>query len=256
MLHSDWLLKMMEKSGSNPRSRMLALFDLLHDWAGAPGVCGTLEKNAYLSGSAAGLLDYLARQARLSGIPDPDALAHQVYFIALGALRAELASSGGNAILQAKQAATVLLGAHAQAVPRRTQSVLMAGLMAGVTGLFLLALAGIMLPSGNDNGFIPQPQSIAKAQTSPAAHVALRTQPAPQLNSPDQVASLHDLLERIRQGVCQYPQALMLAPEQRAIFLEHVVNSTASAGPADMREIRELVRKVECYYPPVAMTAS
>jgi hypothetical protein len=74
-------------------------------------------------------------------------------------------------------------------------------------------------------------------------------------SSPDQVASLNDSLERMRRGVCQYPQALMLAPEARAVFLENVVNGSVPTDAGQIREARLLAQKVECYYAPVAMTA-
>lgn len=249
MLHSDWLLKMMEKSGADPKAQILALFDILHDWTEAPGMRPAFAETALQSGSAEKLLAYLTWQTTALRLPDPEAVAHQIYCIALGALQAQLAASGGDAFVQARSAAAVLLDTG---IPRKSH-VKAAALTASVC---MLVAAVFVAP---DIGIEPVRQPDAGA----VLPLPLRTQatalhPAKvlQANSPDQVASLHDSLERIRRGVCQYPQALMLPPEYRAIFIENVVNGSVSPSTTDMPEIRKLVQKVECYYPPVAMTAS
>ena len=36
ILHSDWLVRMIEKSANTPQARMLNFFDILDDWLNAP----------------------------------------------------------------------------------------------------------------------------------------------------------------------------------------------------------------------------
>jgi len=46
----------------------------------------------------------------------------------------------------------------------------------------------------------------------------------------------------------------MLAPEQRAPFLENVVDGdVADIQPESMVMVSQLYQKVDCYYPPAAM---
>lgn len=249
MLHSDWLLNMLEKSGTDPRSRTLALFDILHDWSTAPGLQPDAAKINCASGSADALLAYLTTQLTALRLAEPEVLAQQVHCIALGAWQAEMSGSCTGAFAQGKHAVAVLLDAQ------RTPAIARAKVAAMAASVCLIALSAAFVSS--DRTAPPQPP--AAVATAPAAMTTALTAPHParshQGNSPDQLASLHDSLERIRQGVCQYPQALMLAPEYRAVYLENVVNGSVPDSANQMREAHRLAQQVECYYPPVAMTA-
>ncbi|HSI21541.1 MAG TPA: hypothetical protein VK959_00835 [Methylophilaceae bacterium] len=240
MLHSDWLLKMLDKTGYTPRERVLALFDILQDWATAPG----LKTGTGMTGSENALIAYLARQLTALRLPEAEILAAQIYFIALGALHTAGTGECDNAFLQGRQAAAVLLDAHRP--PRRvnTGAAVVASLFVLVSAVFIAAGDYPVAPS--------QPMA---TRSMPTDIGAFRPVTARLGSSPDQVASLNDSLERMRRGVCQYPQALMLAPEARAVFLENVVNGSVPTDAGQIREARLLAQKVECYYAPVAMTA-
>jgi len=242
MLHSDWLLKMLDKCGRTPRQRILGLFDVLQDWTNAPGLQST---DPVLAGTEDALIAYLTRQAAAQQLPEPDILATQIYFIALGVLQMARADTPGDGFLQGKQAAAILLDAHRPALP------LGSGAVAATASVFVIGIA-LFLAGGNEP--IGSADNVALLPAS-VSIPALQSMEVSTNNSPDQVASLHDSLERIRRGVCQYPQALMLAPEARAVFLENVVNGSVPVDADQMREARQLMQKVECYYPPVAMTA-
>jgi hypothetical protein len=238
MLHSDWLLHMLDKAGTSPRARVLALFDILQDWSAAPGV----DRKTGLTTPSPALLAYLSQQLSALGASEPDMLAQQIYCLALGALQVSHGDDGMHAFVQGKQAAAVLLQAH---LPRRG---LTAGIGMAAAASMLLAATALFLLQGHasrDNVSVMPVQAAAPALRPLLVASA----------SPDQIASLHDSLERFRRGVCQYPQALMLAPEDRSVFLENVVNGTVPADSSQLHEARQLAQKVECYYAPVAMTA-
>jgi len=239
MLHSDWLLKMLDKTGNTPRQRILALFDILQDWMSAPG----LKTDTEMTGSEEALIEYLAGQLSALHLPEPDILATQIYFIALGALHTAGTGERGDAFLQGRQAAVVLLDAHRPPHRVKVGAAVAASIFAVVSAIFFSAGESPVAPS-QQMAALPAPTDIATFQP-----VRARLG-----NSPDQVASLHDSLERMRRGVCQYPQALMLAPEARAVFLENVVNGSVPTDAGQIREARRLAQKVECYYAPVAMT--
>lgn len=241
MLHSDWLLKMLDKAGNTPGRRVLALFDILQDWATAPG----LKADEEMTGSEDALIAYLTVQLSALRLPEPDILATQIYFIALGALQTAGTGEHDDAFLQGKQAAAVLLDAYRP--PRRVKT------EAAVAASFFILVSAIFISAGETPVAPSQPMATFPAPTGIGAIQPV--QAALSGNSPDQVASLHDSLERMRRGVCQYPQALMLAPEARAVFIENVVNGSVPTDAGQMREASRLAQKVECYYAPVAMTA-
>lgn len=245
MLHSDWLLKMLDKSGDTPRQRVLALFDILQDWTTAPGVkTDARMTGAGMTGSEAALIAYLTGQLTALRLPEPAILAAQIYFIALGALQSAGTGECGDAFLQGRQAAAILL--DAQRPPRRINA-------GAAVAAAIFALVSVMFIAAGEYPAAPS-QPMATLAT-PTNIPALQPTRARFGRSPDQVASLHDSLERMRGGVCLYPQALMLAPEARAVFLENVVNGAVPTDAGQLRTARLLAQKVECYYAPAAMTA-
>jgi hypothetical protein len=241
MLHSSWLLRMLDKSADTPRGRVLALFDIMADWNAAPGVNFASPDN--LMGNEEALITYLTRELNLLQLREPDILATQIYYIAMGALQTAGAQDSGNVFVQARQAAAILIDAHRP--PRRFKSA------ATVLSTALLVLgAAMLIPYAPPSAMAPVTTANAPSTPSPARVQAnyIRTSPA-------QVASLNDSLERMRRGVCQYPQALMLAPEARAVLLDNVVNGSVPTDAESLRVAHQLAETVECYYAPVAMTA-
>lgn len=248
MLHSDWLLNMLEKSGPDPRSRILALFDILQDWSTAPGISRDAATLSGASGTADALLAYLTAQLAALRLAEPEALAQQVHFIALGAVHANLSGACDRAFVQGKNAVAVLLDAQRKPEIARTRTAAVAASVCVVViSAFLVSSKDAAAPHSPAVAAMPAAMTTALAGLQPA-----QSHPG---SSPDQMASLHDSLERIRQGVCQYPQALMLAAENRAVFLETVVNGSVPDSANQMREAHRLAEQVDCYYPPVAMTA-
>lgn len=240
MLHSSWLLRMLDKSADTPRGRVLALFDIMADWNAAPGVHFSAPN--HLMGNEEALIAYLAREMNALQLKEPDILATQIYFIAMGALQTAETQESGNIFIQARQAAAILLDAHRP--QRRLKSV------ATVLSTAMLVLGSALFVSHIQQQETT-PATIATVSSFIATH---DLQPVSVRTSPAQVASLNDLLERMRRGVCQYPQALMLAPEARAVLLENVVNGSVPIDAARLREAYRLAQNVECYYAPATMT--
>ncbi len=250
MLNSEWLIRMLAKSGRTPEDKLLALFDILADWIDAPHMRQLLANSMAHQNGCEPLLEFLTEQARAIGASHPDMLAHQLYLMALGALHEELRTPGCSATLQAKSAAGTLLLAHRRQAgttkPMLQRSVVAAAFM-------ILIGIGILVPGAilNNPGRIDNSLASPEATTSHAP-VA---QKASQIN-PVQVASLVDAIEQLHKGVCQYPQALMLPSEQRSAFLDVVVDGAISVDNFTPQELHQLVRKVDCYYPPVALLNS
>lgn len=231
MSYQQWLVKMLCQPGR--KAQPLALFDLLQQWVDAPGFRQGLLQELQALPAEEPLLDLLAQQAADAGCDDAPDVARQVYFLALGALQAELRQPGCGALSGARRAAAILL-----APPRHRRPAARMAIAAALAALCILPLL--------------QPEQTGPATTArpPAAMPALQQASF----SPDQRFALHQTLEKLQQGVCQYPQALMLPPEQRPVLIENVVNGEPSASRQRLQLAQQLAQSVDCYYAPIAMT--
>ena len=241
MLSSDWLKRMVKKSASTPEARIANVFVILQDWVDAPGMReqllsasldaeGHRELNAFLLS--------LVTDARLG---EPEKLAFQLYFILLGALNEEIRNPGNDSLMRAEEAAASLV--TASRLPRFNTS---RPITAVVSVAMVAFIAGALLVS----------MSRAPRQASPVEiRIALQVRSiTPVTARPDQLVALYQMHEKLRTGQCSYPQALMLAAEQRATFLEGVVNiDTMNTATTNLDEVSQLYQKVNCSYAPAEM---
>ncbi|MBC9033425.1 TetR/AcrR family transcriptional regulator [Sphingomonas sp. JC676] len=131
----NWLMGAMEQAASDPRERMLAMFDALHDWfhGRALSVLG-FHGCAFIK--AAGefndpdhpvhracaehkrmIIDYLAGLATAAGAHDPQALAEQLALLKEGAIVTAQVRGMTNAAQQAKRVARTMIDAAYEAPP-------------------------------------------------------------------------------------------------------------------------------------------
>ena len=247
MPYQEWLVKMLQHAAHHPGGRIMAMFDLLQDWMDAPGLRQALQPDMLAQAPGEPLLDYLEQQARLAGCSDPDDCARQIYYLALGALQETLSHPGGSAVGDARKAAEILLAAHSKPTNTHVHAAIAAAL------LCLLALPAIVLQQPTLDASPSPPQVVARAEPLTLATQGVRAEPASY--SPDRLSSMHQTLEKLQQGVCQYPQALMLPPEQRSILIENIVNGELSANHQRMQLAQKVALQVDCYYAPIAMTS-
>ena len=247
MPYQDWLVNMLQHAATHPGERIMALFDILQDWMDAPGLRQALQPDMLAQAPAEPLLEYLEQQAKLAGCSDPDGCSRQIYYLALGALHEALSHPGSSAVGDARKAAEILLAAHSKPTNRQTHAALAAAL------LCLLALpASVLQQPAVDVSPSSRQLIVARAEPLTLAIQGVRAEPASY--SPDRLSSMHQTLEKLQQGVCQYPQALMLPPEQRSILIENIVNGELSANQQRMQLAQKVALKVDCYYAPIAMT--
>lgn len=239
ILASGWLQRMVEKAGATPQARILALFGILQDWVEAPGMLHLLQDEPLTEAGRSELQAYLARLAAEAGVSDAEALSNQLVCLLLGALRQELRAPGCAAIRQAGQAAEALLAGR-----RRPPRVPSGSVRLAAPALAAAFVAALLLPH-----FAAAPE---RQTPFPRLSPAAASRPAG-LN-PDRLAAVYHLHDAIRSAQCGYPQALMLPPEQRAIYLENVVaGSGDNLSPRTLELVSQLYRKVDCYYPPAAL---
>jgi len=232
---SGWLQRMADKAGKTPADRIHAVFQILQDWVEAPGMRQQLQDSPLDAVGQQVLKSYLYQLVEAAGASHPAVVTAQLHMMLLGALTEEMRQPGSQALEHGRTAALLLLAS--QVPDRRVNSVSMTLaasviLMAGVTMMLLTQ----QLPES--------------APTGPMQLTAIS--PAPP--NPDKVAAMYHLHDQMRTANCSYPQALMLPPEQRAPFLENVVNGNLGRiRPESMTMINQLYQKVDCYYPPAAM---
>lgn len=245
ILNSSWLIGMLDKSSASERQRLLNLFDILYDWLQAPHirehlVPGQIAENA----APAALLQYLAEQGRCSRAQAPEALAHQLYFMALGALQQELQTPGCGSLAHARRAAGALINAQLQ--PHIKPDRLTYGVAASLA--LIASLSSFLL-----FGTSPQQKVIPPVEL-PTAHLP-RTTPAPYTN-PAHIAEMYASIEQMRNGVCHYPEAVMLPENQRSVYMQNVVGGEVPTDAMEQALAIRLMQRVHCQYAPMLMKNS
>lgn len=232
---TGWLQRMVDKAGKTPVSRLQSLFQILHDWMDVPGMRSQLEGISSDEDGQRALKAYLVQLVEQAGVVNPDMVAGQVHMLLLGALLEEIRNPGSQALEHSGQAAVLLV--NAQLPVRKTAH-----------GSFAMA-ASVLLVAGLLTLLLVHQQ--AEPVSAHPVQVIAAVSDAP---SPDQVAALYHLHDQIHAANCSYPQALMLAPEQRAPFIENVVDGdVGTMRPEAIVMVSKLYQKVDCYYPPAAM---
>lgn len=243
ILNSAWLINMLQKSGKTSRQRLLSLFDVLADWVNAPHIRETLNRDQQQPSPPGILLNFLTEQAEACGAKLPEALAQQLYFIALSSLHEELRTPGSSSIRHAKQAAQALIDAQTQSEPVKNKPLLY-GLAAS---FFVVVGVGSMLFFNNPLQF--KPASNAK-QITPVAQLE-KVSP-----DPAHTAEMYASIEQMRNGDCHFPEALQLPDAYKKVYMEMVVGGQISSNPDDQALARSLMQKVRCNYAPMLMQNS
>jgi len=239
-LFSDWLKRMVSKSATTPEARIVNLFGILQDWLEAPGMREQLLVAGLDADGHRAIHAFLLALTAEAKLDESEKLAFQLSFILLGAITEEIRSPGNRAMAQAGEAAAKLIAAARP--PRAGRPRAMA---AASVAVLALTSGALLLPASTPGPLAPAEKNRAVLQA--------RT-PALPSSRPDRLAAIYQMHDLIRTGQCSYPQALMLAAEQRAAFLEGVVNiDTLNTATSNLDEISRLYHTVKCSYAPAAM---
>jgi len=253
ILNSAWLIKILKKSGTSPQERLLSLFDILSDWADAPNIRASItQPQSLVQESIPGnhvpdhLLSYLAEQAKACGAQLPDALAQQLYFIALGALQESLKDSDHSNFSHAKLAANALIKAQTERDFLKSKPVvygMAAGMMAIIvaSGLFLYQHAPYVNNQQVAAAVSPSPQTQLEPDTTP---------------SPKHAADMYASVEQMRHGDCQYVEALQIPDADKRVYIENVVGGKVPDNAKDMALALSYMQKIRCSYTPMLMKNS
>lgn len=232
---SEWLKRKVIKSSAKPAARVLNLFAILQDWMDAPGMREHL--NVVSAASHQELHAFILSLVTDAKLQNPEKLTFQLLFLLMGALNDEQRNPGCNAMERAGKAAAVMV---ASAQPRLARLPALASASFGLVAVVITAWS-----------LMPTPQQSAHSPTQLAG--AIQTV-AMEAARPDQLAAIYQLHDRLQSGQCSYPQALMLAANQRALFLDGVVNlDKLNTTASNLNEVSQLYKKVDCSYAPTAM---
>jgi len=245
ILNSVWFLGMLRKSGQTPRQRLLGMFDILADWLEAPTVRTALAADQVYPQPAHDLERFLAQEARALNAALPELLAQQLYFMALTALKEEIANPRCGSLQHARTAAEALLRAQKQQ-PLNVSRQFAFGM--AVSLIASLAIGVMYLSS-------PHPQIEASVKTATIESNPTAA-PVSDVASPSQTAELFASLEQMRRGECYFPEALQLPDSEKTVYIENVVGGQMTVNAQDQALMRKLMSKVRCNYTPALMANS
>lgn len=245
ILNSTWFLGMLRKSGKTPQQRLLGMFDILHDWLNAPAVRSALTSDNAYTGAEQALESFLTQEAKSLGAAMPELLAQQLYFIALTALKEEIANPECGSIMHARVAADALLKAQKHEIISISRP-----LAYGLAASFFAFIAiGSLIFSAQPSA-AKAPVQIAVAEPAPTPVQASM------MASPSQTAELMASLEQMRKGTCYFPEALQLPDSEKTVYIENVVGGQITVNVQEQALVRKLMSKVRCNYTPMLMANS
>jgi hypothetical protein len=255
ILHSDWLISMLEKSSKTPIGRMLNLFDILEDWLNAPTIAEQV-KAEFLAKKRANntnqLQQFLALQAAKAGAVMPEMLASQLYFMAIAAAQEKLLGQNQTSLQYAKIAANALIAAQTKKDFHIKRSTVY-GLAASFLGILVISSSLVNQNLTRSVSAILKPPHVAQNQ---AAKPVIQQAKADLFASPEQTTALFNQIEQMRKGDCQLIEAIQLPDSYKRVYFENIVMGQISTNVNDQKLVRELLQKVRCNYTPMLMANS
>lgn len=247
IIHSDWLIHMLKKSGTKPQMRLLSLFDILEDWLDAPKAVTQEHDHQTQTKPASNhrLQDFLAAEAAKAGAALPEMLANQLYFMAVAAAQEKLQSNNQLSLSHAKNAARALIAAQTEKEFRIAKASAYA-MAASFLGTLVVA-GSLFIHNQSSPAAVPQ---VAYIEPSNAAtNVSL-------IASPEQTSALIAQINQMRKGNCQLIEALQLPDSYKKVYFENIVSGQISTNIHDQKLVHEMLEMVRCNYTPMLMANS
>jgi hypothetical protein len=249
IFNSQWLLNMLAKSSKSPQGRILSLFDILSDWLSAPDIHVTITKNATPNEP---LIAFLTEQATACGAENPNILAEHIALIARNAALQELNQPNNHSLAHAKKVADALILAQTQKDRTALKTSRAKPAVYGIAASLLvagIATAWLVVPLHSKQH---QPTLAINANKAPLVAVALNET---NLSAQDAV-TMYAKYEQIRNGTCQFPEALLIPDKDKAVYLENVVAGNLPSNLNDLATANSYLEKVRCNFTPMLMANS
>ena len=253
IFNSQWLLSMLEKSSKTPQGRILSLFDILSDWLAVPEIQVNLSLNLNTNSQ---LVDFFTQQETALGASNPSILAEHIVLIARNAVHHEMGQPGGGSLLHAKKAANALILAQTQKEWGWLDNIRIKSQVYGIAAsIFLLAgLSLVWLPPLLQKN---QPPLLVNLLNNDLAKASIATvNPSNSKLSASDAVTMYAKYEQMRNGTCQFPEALQIPDKDKAIYLENVVGGKLPTNLSDLAIANIYLEKVRCNYTPMLMANS
>ena len=254
IFNSEWLIKMLEKSSKEPQERMLNLFDILDDWLKAPQIDATDTQAEASPHADKRLIRFCIAQAKACKAEDPDILAEHIILIARNA--AEQIAHQPNSLLHAKKVAKALIAAQTP-----NNSLITSSIKSFATPFNYGIAVSLVLTVISASIWWPE---ITKTYTAPIKVASIQPQ---QLNiasiqkinkklTAHDAAKMYSKYEEMRNGTCQFPEALQIPDKDKAVYLENVVGGKLPDNLEDLATANIYLEKVRCNFTPMLMARS
>lgn len=248
ILDSEWLMKMLEKSGTTPEVRLLKLFDILSDWVEAPQINILLKQESINSPHL--LLQYLTQQAQEAGAAMPEMLAEQLVFLASSALKSRIEDAQSESLSHAKQAAKALITAQCEreAIHINKSTIYSAlVIFIGTITIGVLIYKNHYTDATANNIATNQVNNSSTSMFDKTNEVA---------GNPKHTAEMYASIETMRGGDCQFIEALQIPDADKKIYLENVVGGQVPTNVHDQMIAQHYMQKIRCNYTPMLMKNS
>ena len=216
--------------GKTPDERLLSLFDALRDAPSSIRMGNSITDNA-------ALLAFCTKQARELGASQPRMLAEHILLIAINADMQADPQARLDCLKHGKKAALALILAQTQ-----TKTSRLAWLWSR-PALYSLSASFLLMVSVGLGLFI----SKTPMATHQLTEVSLTAKDA---------SLLYAKYEQMRQGTCQYPEALQIPDQDKAVYLENVVGGKLPTNLKDLAIANRYLEKVRCNFTPMLMANS
>lgn len=252
LFDTPWLISMLKKSSNTPQGRLLSLFDVLDDWLKAPQF---EQVSISLGTSNPLLLNYCIQQAQELGADAPDMLAEHIILIAQNAARHAISQPESNSLLHAKKVATALIQAQTQKTGVLTRMRQSRPALYATAASIIIAIGGVALwvPSIIDSHL--EQARLAGNKQQIESTLTSQSSPGKALTAID-ASRMYAKYEQMRQGTCQFPEALQIPDKHKSIYLENVVGGKLPTDLADLEIANYYLEKVRCNFTPMLMAAS
>ncbi|HEY7986289.1 MAG TPA: hypothetical protein VIE17_05155 [Methylophilaceae bacterium] len=246
LFESSWFFSMVEKRGSTPKQRLLAVFTIAAEWIAAPGLREKFSLETVNDTSSSQqfqhLTAFLNRLSVSAKARNPAMLSNQLALLLIGAIAEQLRHPEMQVLEEAADAAQVLVSSACT----RTFNIRF-GYGTGLAASVLAVFIGWHL--------LTQPvMPVAAAPQVAIYHNIMPVAAVRQVN-PDEVEAVLALHEQILRGECNAPHLAMLPPDQTTAYMNVIESRQPDDPAADEASLRAFmawynsIHAIECYPP-------